>query len=48
MIHRFISVLLLPHQQAYLRQEAPKGELGLFMILNNIYNCYRVKIRSPD
>jgi NADH-quinone oxidoreductase subunit D len=31
----------------YLRQEAPKGELGSY-ILPSLINPSRVKIRSPD
>ena len=34
--------------QTYLRQEAPKGELGLYIVSDNTNKVYRVKIRSPD
>ena len=36
------------HGQTYLRQEAPKGELGLYIVSDNTNKVYRVKIRSPD
>ena len=32
----------------YLRQEAPKGELGLYIVSDNRNKIYRMKIRSPD
>jgi len=38
----------LPKGQRYVRQEAPKGELGLYIVSDNTNNPYRVKIRSPD
>ena len=32
----------------YIRQEAPKGELGLYILTDNRNKIYRMKIRSPD
>ena len=32
----------------YIRQEAPKGELGLYIVTDNRNKIYRIKIRSPD
>ena len=34
--------------ETYLRQEAPKGELGLYIVSDNRNKVYRMKIRSPD
>ena len=34
--------------ETYLRQEAPKGELGLYIVSDNRNKIYRIKIRSPD
>ena len=50
MIHRFIFGLShnIVHGQTYLRQEAPKGELGFYIVSDNTNKVYRVKIRSPD
>jgi len=38
----------LPKGETYVTQEAPKGELGLYIVSDNTNNPYRVKIRSPD
>ena len=39
----------LPKGQTFMRQEAPKGELGVLLISDYYTNKpYRVKIRSPD
>ena len=43
---RFITNLMLG--ETYLRQEAPKGELGLYIVSDNRNKVYRLKIRSPD
>ena len=38
----------MPKGETYVTQEAPKGELGLYIVSDNTNNPYRVKIRSPD
>jgi len=41
----------LPKGQTFMRQEAPKGELGVLLVSDwpvNAVKPYRVKIRSPD
>jgi NADH dehydrogenase (ubiquinone) Fe-S protein 2 len=43
---RFIFLLLLG--SSMIRQEAPKGELSLYLITDNRNKVYRLKIRSPD
>ena len=43
---RFIFLLLLG--SSMIRQEAPKGELSLYLITDNRNKVYRCKIRSPD
>ena len=48
MIHRYIFIFLFVMKLIYVRQEAPKGELGLFIVSDNLFYVYRVKIRSPD
>ena len=51
MIHYFKLVTegqTLPKGETYVTQEAPKGELGLYIVSDNTNNPYRVKIRSPD
>ena len=49
MILSFIFIFLLVKDSCFVRSEAPKGELGLFIVSSsNIINVYRVKIRSPD
>ena len=51
LIHYFKLVTegyTLPKGQTYVRQEAPKGELGLLIVSDNTNKAYRVKIRSPD
>jgi len=51
LIHSFKFVTegyTLPKGQTYVRQEAPKGELGLLIVSDNTNKVYRVKIRSPD
>jgi len=49
MILSFIFIFLLVEISCFVRCEAPKGELGLFIVSSsNIINVYRVKIRSPD
>ena len=50
MIHYFKLVsegYTFRSSETYLRQEAPKGELGC-QVLSGIINPSRVKIRSPD
>ena len=51
MIHYFKLVTegyTLPKGDIYVRQEAPKGELGLSLVSDNTNAPYRIKIRSPD
>ena len=51
MIHQFKLISegqTLPMGNRYVRQESPKGELGLQIVSDNTNNPYRVKIRSPD
>lgn len=43
---RFIFLLLLG--SSMIRQEAPKGELSLYIVTDNRNKVYRLKIRSPD
>jgi NADH-quinone oxidoreductase subunit D len=45
-IFRFIFIAI--HGFTYIRQEAPKGELGLYIVSSNRNKIYRIKIRSPD
>ena len=47
-IYSFINNYLLLKLFVYVRQEGPKGELGLIICTNNINKLYRLKIRSPD
>ena len=46
MFYKFIFILV--HGFTYIRQEAPKGELGLYIVTDNRNKIYRIKIRSPD
>ena len=48
MIVQFRFIFILVHGFTYLRQEAPKGELGLYIVTDNRNKIYRIKIRSPD
>ena len=48
MIEYFRFIFILVHGFTYLRQEAPKGELGLYIVTDNRNKIYRIKIRSPD
>ena len=51
MIHQFKLISegqTLPMGNRYVRQESPKGELGLQIVNDNTNNPYRVKIRAPD
>lgn len=48
MIYCFNLTYLLLKLFIYVRQEGPKGELGLIICTNNIELIYRLKIRSPD
>ena len=51
MIHYFKLVTegqTLPKGETYVTQEAPKGELGLYIVSDNTNNPYRLKLRSPD
>lgn len=51
MIHYFKLVTegcTLPKGRTYVRQEAPKGELGLYIVSDNANKPHRVKTRSPD
>ena len=38
----------MPKGQTIVRQEAPKGEWGLYIVSDDRNKPYRVKIRSPD
>ena len=48
MIQTFRFIFILVHGFSYVRQEAPKGELGLYIVTDNRNKIYRIKIRSPD
>ena len=48
MIHSFRFIFLLIIGQTQSRQEAPKGELGLYIVSDNRNKVYRLKIRSGD
>jgi len=48
MIITFRFIFILVHGFSYVRQEAPKGELGLYIVTDNRNKIYRMKIRSPD
>ena len=48
MIITFRFIFILVHGFSYVRQEAPKGELGLYIVSDNRNKIYRIKIRSPD
>jgi len=48
MIEYFRFIFILVHGFTYIRQEAPKGELGLYIVTDNRNKIYRIKIRSPD
>ena len=48
MIEYFRFIFILVHGFTYIRQEAPKGELSLYLITDNRNKVYRCKIRSPD
>jgi NADH:ubiquinone oxidoreductase subunit D len=48
MIITFRFIFILVHGFSYVRQEAPKGELGLYIVSDNRNKVYRMKIRSPD
>ena len=48
MIEYFRFFFILVHGFTYIRQEAPKGELGLYIVTDNRNKIYRIKIRSPD
>ena len=48
MIESFRFIFILVHGFTYIRQEAPKGELGLYIVTDNRNKIYRIKIRSPD
>ena len=48
MIQTFRFIFILVHGFTYVRQEAPKGELGLYIVSDNRNKIYRMKIRSPD
>ena len=45
-LFKFIFIILYGFTQV--RQEAPKGELGLYIVTDNRNKIYRMKIRSPD
>jgi len=50
MIHHFklyTEGCLVPTNVNYVGIEAPKGELGVFLVSNNTNTPYRCKIRSP-
>lgn len=48
MIYSFINNYISLKLFLYVRQEGPKGELGVIISTNNINKLYRLKIRSPD
>ena len=48
MIQTFTFIFIILHGFTYIRQEAPKGELGLYIVSDNRNKIYRIKIRSPD
>ena len=48
LIQGFRFIFLLVHGETMIRQEAPKGELSLYLITDNRNKVYRLKIRSPD
>ena len=48
MIQTFTFIFIILHGFTYIRQEAPKGELGLYIVTDNRNKIYRIKIRSPD
>lgn len=48
LIQGFRFIFLLVHGETMIRQEAPKGELSLYLITDNRNKVYRCKIRSPD
>ena len=48
MIETFRFIFIVVHGFTYIRQEAPKGELGLYIVTDNRNKIYRIKIRSPD
>lgn len=43
----FTTGLLLPKNESYVAIEAPKGEFGVYLVVNNPNRPYRCKIRSP-
>ena len=43
-----LSLITLPKIKNYIRQEAPKGELGIKILIHNSNNVSRLKIRSAD
>ena len=48
LIQGFRFIFLLVHGETMIRQEAPKGELSLYIVTDNRNKVYRLKIRSPD
>ena len=38
----------LPQGSVYVRHEAPKGELAIIIVSNNLKDTTRVKIKCPD
>ena len=50
LIHHFKNIstgLVIKNNQAYISIEAPKGEVGVFLVANNTNKPYRCKIKAP-
>ena len=48
MIENFRFIFIIIHGFNYVRQEAPKGELGFYLVSDGSIAPYRCKIRSPS
>lgn len=44
---QFSEGFILPHGEAYVATEAPKGEFGVYLISNGTEKPYRCKIKAP-
>lgn len=50
LIHHFkvyTQGVVVPHNETYTANEAPKGEFGVYLISNNTNRPYRCKIKAP-